>query len=93
MSSGTSKIAAGNYPDAPGAVQMCSALRKALKLPTDLLLLGFTAIGRYFFSIQDATLPRLGQHMWSEGKAHQFLHNLDLLKNNFVGFFYISSPE
>lgn len=51
MSSGTNVITAGNHPDVPGAVQMCSALSKALELLTALLLLGFTAIRRHFFSI------------------------------------------
>lgn len=61
VSSGT----AGNHPDVPGAVQMCSAL----ELLTDLFFLGFTAVRRCFFSIQGATFPRLGQHMWSEGNV------------------------
>lgn len=76
VSSGTSVITAGSHPDVPGAVQMCSALSKALELLTALLLLGFTAIRRHFFSIQGATFPRLGQPCFAQSQVSQHLNNL-----------------
>lgn len=45
---------------------------------------GFHSSQEVFF----ATFPRLGQHMWLEGNAPQFLHNRDLLTSNFVGLFF-----
>lgn len=37
-----------HHPDVPGAAQMCSALKRAVKLPPDLLILNFTEIRMCF---------------------------------------------
>lgn len=58
-----------SYPDVPGAVQMCSALRKALKLPTDLLFLDFTAIRKCFVPPRMLCFTGWHRHTVVKGKC------------------------
>lgn len=52
-----------HHPDVPGAAQMCRALKKAVKLPPDLLILDFTAIRTCFDPPRMS--PFIGWHVYT----------------------------